>query len=58
MYIVIIMKRIKRKRIPMLVEISPELNHQLIEYAKAHGMQAKASIVRYALQLFLQEHAS
>jgi len=49
------MKNQKIKRIPLLVEISPELNRKLKEYAESHGKQTKASIVRYALQLFLQK---
>jgi len=47
------MRKDKRKRIPLLIELSPELYRSVVEYSEAHGKQTKASIVRYALQVFL-----
>jgi len=47
------MRKDKRKRIPLFIELSPELYRKVTEYSEAHGKQTKASIVRYALQLFL-----
>jgi len=45
----------RRGRIPLLVELSPELYRKMMEYSEAHGNQTRASIVRYALQLFLKK---
>ena len=43
----------RRGKIPVLIEFPPEMYHKIVEYSEAHGNQAKASIIRHALQVFL-----
>jgi len=50
------MRKQRNGKIPLLIEVSPELYDKVMEYSKQHGNQTKASIVRYALQLFLAYH--
>jgi len=46
-------RKLRRGKIPVMIEFPPGLYRKLMEYSESHGKQAKASIIRYALQLFL-----
>jgi len=48
-------RKLRRGKIPVLIEFPPEMYRKIVEYSEAHGNQTKASIIRYAVQMFLKK---